>query len=526
MIGFTKSFARKGVSVESSDPVQKKVSLLDSDEFDYGMGFGTNKKIPEKVPVSSLSFEQMDMMYLVNPWIRACIDKIVNRVIEIDPLVKPVQININGDSKPDDNVKKNIDLLGEILTVPNENYEGFSTIRKKVHRDILKFDAGAIEINKELSIDAGKKVQLFTVPGNTIKLNVNEKGQFSDKKGAYLQVESDTLKVIAKFSSDGLMYFMETPQSDRVYGLSKLESLVQTVTSDLYASNFNQDFFYNNATPRFAVLMEGLGMGQSSNAIQRFRTWWNQELKGQPHKPIIIATDEGKIQFQRVNLSAEEMQFQDYSRWLLVKIMSVYNMQPLVMGVLDVNMGKMNSSEQHRIFKQDAMKPQLSLFAEKFNTQVVWNVLGMKNIYLDFDLDLVDKKEQAEWHEKYLNKGVLTINEIRVQGLGLMPVSWGNVPYLQNNVTPFGVDSNGENPSVPISPEQSLVQAPEETTMVPTSLTSRFAMKNYLMKGNGYPIGWEGMDVSERMDVVEKLIKQKEQYLSKVWMIPKTVGEK
>lgn len=523
MISFTKSFFYK-----QANP--NKISSIDTDELGYSeMSYNKADGISyaEKVAAKGLTFRQMHLMYLSNVWVRAIVDKIVERVTDVAPIVKPIRQRIDqdvNDTKLPDDVKKNMDTIYELLVKPNSNNESLTSIRKKVSRDLLKYDAGAMEIVNGANLVNNKKlIELYAVPGNTIKLNVDKRGMLdADDKGAYVQLDRN-MRIVAKWNKDKMMYLTLNPNSDRVYGLSPLESLIQTVTAELYSSQYNLDFFYNNATPRFAVLMEGLGIGQGAAALQRFRTWWDTELQGNPHRPIIIGTENGKIQFQQVGLSNEEMQFQEYSKQLLVKIMVVYKMQPLVLGV-DVGVAgkatssKSNESEQVRQFKIDAVKPHMSAFTDKFNAQVIFSktALNIQNAYMDFDLDIVDKKTQAEWHELYLKNGVITINEIRI-ALGMMPVPWGNVPYLQNNLVPFGAGKNGQ--AVPGDPSQ--VKLDQAGADVPDiNITNKSALKKYISQNGDQPIGWENMEVNERLEIVEQLIKAREQFLSKAYLIP------
>lgn len=510
-VGFTKSFFSKASGKQSS---------IDSPEI--SMGTSDRETYAEKLAVKGLTYDQMNKMYMANVWVRACVDKIVNRVSEISPVVKSVVTADKETGELPDEIKANIEIVDKVISNPNSMNEGFNQVRKKAVRDILQYDASAIEIVKTISTNkAESSIQMYSVPGNEIKLNVDNKGQFRNPASSYIQVDKN-MKVVATWSSEKLMYMMMNPRSNMVYGLSPLESLIQTITADLYSSDYNLNFFYNNATPRFAVMMEGVGIGQGSSSVERFRKFWETELRGKPHKPIILATEGGNIRLEKVGLNNDEMQFQEYSRWLLTKIMTIYSMQPIVLGIIDTNMGKMNSNEQARIFKQDAIKPQLTNLADKINQQIVFakSGLGFNNVYLDFDLDLVDKNEQARWHEVYLRSGVLTINEIRVQGLGLQPVPWGGVPYLQNNLVPFGQSGS----AVPQSPSDYIVSAPEgKTPQASTPVAGKSQLKQFLSSGNGLPVGWEGIDPDERLKIVEKLIKLREKELSREFIIPKSI---
>src|SRR5574340_513038 len=232
MISFTKSFFYKSTDKKSS---------IDTPELLFGSNIrnigGTQDKVSyaEKLAVKGLTFHQMRMMYISNVWVRSIVDKIVERVSDINPIIKPVrQITENFDAPQtelDDGTKKNMDLIGEIITRPNSNNESLTNIRKKIARDLLTYDAAAMELVKGVDLSQGKKiVELFAIPGNTIKLNIDKRGVLSDNNDAYVQVDS-SLNVVTTWDKDHLLYMMLNPQSDRTYGLSPLESLVQTVTA-------------------------------------------------------------------------------------------------------------------------------------------------------------------------------------------------------------------------------------------------------------------------------------------------------
>jgi len=511
MINFSKSFFYKANTKESS---------IDSDELSLGrVGGSGNVAYAEKLAVKGLSFPQMKMMYISNTWVRAIVDKTIERITEVAPLVKPLRLRSDqSEAKLSDETKKNMDLVSELLEKPNSNYETLTEIRKKIARDILVYDAGSMEIVRGADLNKGKKlVEIYAVPGNTVKINADEKGLLKEDE-AYIQVDRH-MKKITSWKKNQLLYYKLNPQSDRLYGLSPLESLIQTVTAELYSSQFNLDFFYNNATPRFAVLMEGLGTGQGQTALTRFRTWWDTELRGQPHRPIVIGTENGKISFQKVGMSNEEMQFQEYSKMLLQKIMAVYKMQPVVLGVEIGSAAKGSVTEQVKQFKIDAVKPHMVSFTDKYNKHIIFDktALGMTDVYLDFDLDIIDKKDQAEWHQMYLDKGVITINEIRTTALGLMPVPWGDVPYLQNNVAPFGIGPNGQ--SVPGDPN-AVDKTPQAGNVPNVNLISRSLLTKYLSEDNQTPVGWETMEPSQRLAIVEQIINDREQFLSKTYTFP------
>lgn len=524
MISFKKSLP---IDFSKSDV---KESVLDSSE----LGFSSvsrdgddGSSYAEKLTAKGLTFEEMEMMYFGNVWNRSAIDKIVERAAGVQPLIKPLGLTSDDyeSGKIPDKIKANLDAIGELLVNPNDNYDTMTNIRKKFSRDVMKYDAAALEIVTGKNIISGKKpsVQLYSIAGNQVKINTNSTGLIK----SYKQVTKD-LKVVAEWKPNEIIYGMLNPQSDKVYGLSPSESLVQTVTAELYTSNYQLEFYFNNATPRFAVLMEGLGIGQGSAALQRFRKWWNDELKGKPHSPIILGTENGKITFQKVGMNNEEMQFQQYSIWLLNKICAVYKIPPILMGVIGLGGSTTLSAdsfkELNNQFNLEAIKPNLTLFAEKINQQVIFspNAMNINNAYLDFDLFIGDKRIEAEIHDKYAKMGVLTINEVRTRGLGLPPVPWGNVPYLQNNVAPFGAGKNGQVlPGDVNSANEAMSDGVvDDISNVPnTAVASKSLIEKYVSTENPKKmLGWGDMDVSKRIEIVENLIKERESLMNKVFI--------
>jgi len=506
MINFTKALevdirARSGGT---------KASELDSTEFVYGGGAG-NFSQPSKVMTEELDFPTMESMYKVNVWVRAIIDKIVKRSVSVNPIVKAML------RKPTDiptrKQNKRIEAIENLISVPNAMQQSFDHIRTQLFTDILIWDASALElVNDKNSVN-----EIYAVSGDSIRLNVDKRGIFKSPKNAYIQKDLTTQKSIATFAQNEMVYFMQYPRAKRVYGLSPLESLRQTVTGELFSSDFNIQRFVNDATPRIAIMFEKLGLGQGGAAMERLRQWWDSELKGKPHKPILIGSENGEIKFEKVGLTNEDMQFQEYSRWLLSKIMSVYHMQAAVLGVIEVNQGRINAQYQEEQFKKDALKPLLKTFSNQFNTMAIWSSLnfGWNDIYLEWEgLDILDRKHEAEIHEIYLRQGVFTINMV-LQQLGMDAVSWGDVPYLLNQMVPIDIKSNMPRPALPpIGAIEKLF-----SNFFIDNENNEFDIAKWLSygltKGSIIPTGLEKIEDVDLNDAIRKIKREREKILSK-----------
>ena len=404
----------------------------------------------QRETVGSLSFKDMRTIYENNTWVRACIDKITTRLSLIPPRILPIEYAYSDDSHTNqisDRQLRHIETLAEMITNPNSSRESFSSIRQKVDRDLLLYDAAAIEVVRDPN---GKPKELYAAHGSDFIMNTDDTGTFKNFKRAYYERREGDVKGVW-YGLDELIYMIMHPRSGTPYGTSKIETLAKTVINAQRVENYNSELFGNDATPRLAVMFQGVSLDR----LEEYQKYWDSNLKGKPHRPILISTGEGEgsIKIEKVGLNPSEMSFKQYSQWMLEQIMSVFNMQPLVLGMVTPNTGKLNSERQQAQFEKDALIPQLTNFAYHFNSELIWSMpnpkighkggLGYKDIYLDWGLEReLDQVEQWEMDKQMLGEGVVTINYVREKRFSLPPVEWGNIhlKFALKQGVPSGLD--------------------------------------------------------------------------------------
>ena len=356
--------------------------------------------------VDKITFEEMRLVYEKNTWVRACIDKIVTRLALIPPKLYPIEQanskhhNTPASYQPSDDQLRHIEEVAEFLINPNSSRESFGSIRQKVDRDLLMYDAGSIEVVRG---EDGLPAEMFAMEGSSIMLSTDGAGNFTDYKKAYFERLEDDPKGLW-YGIDELIYLVMNPRSGTPYGTSKIETLARTVINAHKIENYNADLFGNDATPRLAVLFNNVSLDK----LQEYQEYWDSNLRGKPHRPILISTGEGEgqVKIEKIGLNPNEMSFKQYSQWMLEQIMSVFNMQPLVLGMVTPNTGKLNSEQQQEQFERDALVPQLNTFAYHFNSELIWSManplmghkggFGYKDIYLDWGLQR-ELNEQEQW---------------------------------------------------------------------------------------------------------------------------------
>ena len=138
------------------------------------------------------------------------------------------------------------------------------------------------------------------------------------------------------------------------------------------------------------------------------------------------STNNKEASFIPVSEKMKDMEFKDFQKWGLSKIMAVYGMQPIVLGVIDPTTGKLNSAEQRAQFKSDAILPLLNLESYHLNDVLVRKGFGFDDVEIGYEEPQIEDREDiSRVIERVTKSGVITINEAR-EMLGLPAIDGGD----------------------------------------------------------------------------------------------------
>jgi len=369
--------------------------------------------IDRDLKVAGASEEDLWKKYVLSSWTRACVDKIIKETVKYRIRVEAK----DSDKAEDAQVKRHITEVEKLLENPNKKVESFDDLRRKYLRDILVYDAGALEI-----VYTGKiPVEIYDLKGANIRLNLDKHGNFlNPDKSAYKLIDQNNyVKPLADFSIKELIYMISNPVSGSAYGLSPIETLWDDICNEIEAAQFNQRILHNSGLLSGVLAFQGM----SEPELKKNRRYWMEELRRKGQKLII--TNNPNVTFTRVSETQKDMQFLEYQKWLLNKIMAVYGMQPMVLGVVDITTGKLNSSEQREQFKQDAILPLLKLEAHRLTDVLVKQGFGFEDIKIThIEPENVNEEFDLEKMKEGGKLGVITINEAR-RFMNLQPLEDG-----------------------------------------------------------------------------------------------------
>ena len=239
-----------------------------------------------------------------------------------------------------------------------------------------------------------------------------------DKLGdaAYCQIWNGS--IVRAFTEKELAFCISNPRTDiRVngYGLSELEQLVNTITSQLWAEEYNRNFFKQGAAPKGLLNIRGDNIAPEQ--LEAFRREWIANVSGAANAwrtPILQSEEVQYINMQGSNLDME------FSRWLeyLIKVIcACYLIAPeeigfyLTPGGMQQPMFDSNNEWKLKASKDRGLRPLLRFYASSLNINIIDKIDD--HFYLDFvGLDELTERERIELHQSQV-QFFRTINEVR-----------------------------------------------------------------------------------------------------------------
>jgi len=363
-------------------------------------------------------------------WISMCTSTIIEEVCQVPWAIVPKDPKL--EESPPEDILTEIDEVQYFLNNPNDNKnESITTIFRAYMRDSLELDAGSIvkgfSANSYLSHPSGgfelgrqgerQLVELFARDGGSFLSETDVNGiqyrwwQYSYLHPAVAPIEFDVNEIV---------YSKRYPRSYSVYGWSELQS-AETILNLLINSTFtNATMFQEYSVPSGIVSFTG-----SQEDEDRLREYFRQEIKGRFHK-VAVLNKEAK--FVPLAYTNRDLEFLDGQRWFSRMIWALFKLTPTELGFQDEirETGKAMAN-QTKLQKRKAVTPFLRLIEEMMNNQII-NEFSSR---IKFQFQYTDKEEEyadSELDMEKLDRGLITINELRKKKKYGGSVEWGDVP--------------------------------------------------------------------------------------------------
>jgi HK97 family phage portal protein len=272
------------------------------------------------------------------------------------------------------------------------------------------------------------------------------------KDGEITWLKDDTGKSLqipeAKQANEVIIFRKYNPDNFW-YGITDITPALSACSGDRAASEYNEQFFDNNAVPRMAVVLEGASMNDTTKEmIEKF---FDYDIKGNAHCTLVLEApgaeyddttgtrmEAGKIHFEKLAMDITDASFQSYRKDNRDQIFIAHRVPQSLSPSPNNQSGRTGDSAQTdlEIFKSQVVRPAQEEREFVINRHIVEDAYGIGTWRLRFkEIDTIDQFRQMQIHSGYLKENAMTINEVRAK-LGLPPKKGGDIAF---RITPVGL---------------------------------------------------------------------------------------
>jgi len=266
----------------------------------------------------------------------------------------------------------------------------------------------------------------------------------ANNKLSWNMIDRETGKPTNSFakSANEVIWIPKHHAATIYYGYSDIVPALGDVLGNVHIRDFMLQFFEHNTVPRYAVIIEGAKLSKDvKDAIMQY---FGQHVKGKAHKTLIIPIPamrgEVKLRFEKLAADAQEGSFQDTRKNNAQGIMTAHGVSPAIIGIAESSeLGSGKGLSQAEIYKDRIVTPSQRVWEHHLNRLLKLG-LGTQLIRLKFNpLDIRDREAEKTVFLSYLEKGVMTINQV-AKRLGLAPVEGGDRNFILSPQGPIFVD--------------------------------------------------------------------------------------
>ncbi len=428
-------------NVETREQVDTKSIFFDPQQFSVG-GY--------KDKVTQISYDILRNMARV-PIIKAIIGTRTEQILDFcEPqrdkystgfVIRPKK-RLGDEQKKDltRSQQKRIEYLTEFVMNCGEaqhrwHGDDLQSFMRKIIPDSLTFDQAIFETVRNRM---GDPVEGFACDSSTFRIaetfGRENDPRYKDKLvngylPSYVQVYNSTIQ--AEFYPWELCFGIRNPQNSiytNGYGRSELEDLVETVTSMLYASQYNSNYFRVGSNPKGILRVNG---NVNANRIEELRNHWQADVAGtrNAHKMLIMEAD--KMDFIATQQSNKDMEWGKYQEFLIKIACAIYKMDSS-----EINFSLDGSGESNPMFSGKGNEEKIKYSKDKGLKPLLKQSQKWINSYwiepLDPNYELTFTGIDAETPQAELENDIkavqnwMTVNEVRVKR-GMDKIEGGDI---------------------------------------------------------------------------------------------------
>ncbi len=389
-----------------SPPDPQPVRVFD---FDVGSNTLTTPRAPAPFGFAELrAFSKVETVRLA---IETCKDQIER----LDWRIKPRNPK-DGDARaaePGDAGR--IAAIARFFARP-DGATPFATWLRAALEDLLVLDAPAFELRRDR---AGRLIGLDGVPGDTIKLLVDETGR---RPAAPLPAYQQVIRGIvwADLTADELIYAPRNPRPNHLYGFSPVEQIIVTLNTIVRRQTVQLGYFTEGNVPSGLL---NVPAGWGPDAIRTMQDAWDARMSGDPSAKSKLQWVPAETRYQAFKDSPLK---DDFDEWLARVVCYAFSLPPTPF-VRQMNRSTADA-DQTRAAEEGPL--QRALWWKRIADRLIAEEFAAPDLEWGWsDAAAVDPQVQAQIDDVNLKNGSATLNEVRDRR-GLGPVQGGDLARI------------------------------------------------------------------------------------------------
>ena len=265
------------------------------------------------------------------------------------------------------------------------------------------------------------------VPTNLYCLNTDDVTMTKNEMDIFYTVGDDN----QMYASNEILHF-RTLSTDGYLGISPIAQCKTAIGWGIAVETYGNTFFKNGAKLS-GVLSTDRQM--SELAIERLKTSFQEQYAALNDANKTLILEEG-LKFQQISISNEQAQFLASRDMAIQEVARVYNIPPHMLK--DLSKSSFNNIEQQSTeFVRYSVQPYLANLESEMNLKL-FKQSEQGKMFTNFDANGLlrgSPNDRADFYEKIVNIGAMTINEVREKE-NMNAVESGDELYL-----PKGMDT-------------------------------------------------------------------------------------
>lgn len=264
-------------------------------------------------------------------------------------------------------------------------------------------------------------------------------------------------------------------------GTGQAEGIGDEIETDEYMAKYEKRFFYNDATPPFAVTAPGA----QEEEIDRMEERWMSKHAGvnNAHKPAFFNWD---AQIQILKETNREMEYIESRKFLRDLCNQHFNIPPEILGINE-NSNRATIDAAYYIYAKNVLTTKFRLIEDAINTQLC--TMFKDKPYFEFDNIIPDDKDyNLQVANAGIQNGTILVDEWRkANGMDALPNEEGQVLMIKIGTQPTKPsDLTSFQAIKPNTPQQTTQANNEEETAPQKSITKskRKTIQKMIQKNN------------------------------------------